>query len=96
MTMFSTMTDAADNTSNSAVLTVATNGRIVIPAAIRAQLGLAGNQKVIARVVDGALLIETFEASVKRAQALVAPYLVGTPSLADELVAERHKEAERE
>jgi AbrB family looped-hinge helix DNA binding protein len=78
------------------ILTVAPNGRIVIPAAMRAELGLAGNQKVIARIVDGALVIETVEVAVKRAQALLAPYLAGTPSMADELIAERRREADGE
>jgi AbrB family looped-hinge helix DNA binding protein len=68
-------------TSQSFSLTIASNGRVVIPAPIRASLGLADGDRVIARVEDGALVIE--------------PVAAG-PSVVDELVAERRAEAARD
>ncbi len=77
-------------------LTVAANGRIVIPAAMRAELGVQDGGKLVARLVDGAVVLEPVGAAVRRAQSLVARYIAPNAGLADELVAERHAEAGRE
>ena len=77
-------------------LTVAPNGRVVIPADVRAELGLIGGDKLSARVVDGALVLEPFETIVRRAQDLVAKYKIDGVSIVDELIAERRAEAARE
>ena len=77
-------------------LTVAPNGRVVIPAVMRAALGLEGGGRVVARLVDGAVVLESIETSVRRAQAMVARYVSKGESLADELIADRRAAAERE
>ncbi len=77
-------------------LAMARNGRVVIPAAIRAELGIEAGGRLVARVVDGAVIIETIEASMRRAQALVRRYVPAGAPLVDELIAERHEAAKRE
>jgi AbrB family looped-hinge helix DNA binding protein len=74
-------------------LTLAPNGRIVIPAAMRAALGLKGGARLVARVEDGAIILEPIETSVRRSQALVAAYANAGAHMSDELIAERRAEA---
>jgi antitoxin PrlF len=77
-------------------LTIASNGRVVIPANMRAQMGLSEGGKVVARIENGAVILESIEAAIQRAQSMVRRYVpVGTPLVA-ELIDERHKAAERE
>ncbi|HEX3151491.1 MAG TPA: AbrB/MazE/SpoVT family DNA-binding domain-containing protein, partial [Gemmataceae bacterium] len=64
-------------------------GRLVIPAAARKELGLQSGQEVIVRVTDQGLLISTFEQSLKRFQDEVTRLVGPGRSLADELIAER-------
>jgi antitoxin PrlF len=77
-------------------LTIAANGRLVIPANMRAQLGLQGGGKLVARLLEGAVILEPVETAVRRAQALVAKYVPRDAGLADELIAERRTAAEHE
>ncbi len=79
-----------------ASLTIAPNGRIVIPANMRAELGWQKGGKLLARLVDGAVVLEPIDAAIRRAQALVRQYVPANSGLVDELIAERHKAAERE
>ena len=81
---------------SSTQLTIAANGRIVIPAHIRIQLGLQGGEKLVARLVDGALVLEPIAVSVARAQAAVRKYISTDAALVDELILERRKSAENE
>jgi AbrB family looped-hinge helix DNA binding protein len=74
-------------------LTLAANGRVVIPANMRAALGLRDGGKLVARLVDGAIILEPVDAAIRRAQAMVARYASGSPSLVDELIAERRAAA---
>ena len=83
-------------TVHSTNLTMAANGRVVIPAPMRSELGLQDGSRLNARVVDGAVVLEPVEAAVRRAQAMVAKYIPQDISLSEELVAERHAAAERE
>ena len=82
-------------TVDSATLNVASNGRVVIPAAIREKLGIPSGGKVVARFEDGVLFIESREAALRKMRAMVAKY-AGGGSVVDELIAERRAEAERE
>lgn len=75
------------------LLTLAANGRLVIPAAMRTALGLGEGARIVARVVDGAIVLEPIEAAVRRAQGMVAPYVQDGASVVDELLAERRQEA---
>jgi AbrB family looped-hinge helix DNA binding protein len=77
-------------------LTIAPNGRVVIPANMRAQLGLPTGGKVVARLVGGTVVLEPVEAAIRRAQEMVAKYVPRDGGLADELIAERRAAAEHE
>jgi len=77
-------------------LTIAPNGRLVIPANMRAELGLQGGDRLVARVVDGAIVLEPLDAAIRRAQAAVARYVPQASGLVEELMAERRAEAERD
>jgi AbrB family looped-hinge helix DNA binding protein len=77
-------------------LTLAADGRMVVPANMRAALGLRGGGKLIARIVDGALVLEPIEVAVRRAQEMVRRFVQPGSGLVDELIAERRAAAERE
>ncbi len=77
-------------------LTIASNGRVVIPANMRAELGLKDGDKLIARVIDGTVILEPIDVAIRRVQASVRKYVPEGVSLVDELIAERRAEAERE
>jgi AbrB family transcriptional regulator (stage V sporulation protein T) len=73
------------------------HGRIVIPAEIRAELGLEPGTSVSLRVAeDGSLQVSTFRQSVKRVQELVRQRTGGRKGILDEFIAERRREAERD
>ena len=77
-------------------LTIAANGRVVIPADMRLALGVQGGGKLVARLVEGAVILEPLEAAIRRAQTMVARYAPPGSGLADELIAERRAAALRE
>jgi AbrB family looped-hinge helix DNA binding protein len=73
------------------------SGRVVIPIEIRQALGLKEGDMVLFEQLDGEARITTRQAQLRRAQELFRQYVpVGSPSLADELIAERRAEAARE
>ncbi len=72
-------------------------GRVVIPAEIRQALGLKEGEPVFFELRDGEAVITSRRAQLDRARALFRRYVpAGSPSLADELIAERRAEAARE
>jgi bifunctional DNA-binding transcriptional regulator/antitoxin component of YhaV-PrlF toxin-antitoxin module len=72
-----------------------THGRIVIPAALRRKYGLADGEVVLDdRGPD--LRVLSVQEAIHRIQEIAAPYLKDSPSLADELSADRRVEAFRE
>jgi AbrB family looped-hinge helix DNA binding protein len=71
-------------------------GRIVIPAAIRAALGLRTGDTLIARVEDGELRLTSRAEALRRLQAKIRAWDRGTGSVVDEFLAERRAEAARE
>lgn len=73
-------------------LTMAENGRVLIPAEIRSTLGLKAGGKLVARIQDGALVIEPIEAAIRRVQEQMKLYAQPGKSLADELIADRRLE----
>ena len=77
-------------------LTMASNGRVVIPASMRAELGLRDGEKLIARIVDGAVVLEPVSVAIRRAQALVARYISPESGIVDELISERRAAADNE
>jgi AbrB family looped-hinge helix DNA binding protein len=82
-------------TIDRATLNVAANGRVVIPAAMREKLGIPAGGKIVARLENGVLTLESRKAALRRVREMLAKYDNGV-SMADELIAERRAEAERE
>jgi len=68
-------------------------GRLVVPAPLRQELGLEMGDELVARVEEGRLIFEPRAAVVKR---LRERFKDVKGSLADELLAERREEAARE
>jgi AbrB family looped-hinge helix DNA binding protein len=76
-------------------VTVGPQGRVVIPAAIRRELGLAPGAVLAARVEDGRLVLEPSGVVLARLRRRFNKVSPGV-SLADELIDERRKEARRD
>jgi AbrB family looped-hinge helix DNA binding protein len=77
-------------------VTMAANGRIVIPASIRNQIGMPKGGRFVVHVENGEVRLEPIAHAIARVQALVRQYVPSDVSLVDELIAERRAEAERE
>jgi AbrB family looped-hinge helix DNA binding protein len=75
---------------------LAPNGRIVIPAAIREQMGFAPGDTLLMEVEDGVLRVESFDARLARIQDELVQLVGPERMLSDELIAERRAEAWRE
>jgi antitoxin PrlF len=71
-------------------------GRLVIPAAMREALGMAENDVIDLRVVDGELRIVTLRETIRRVQERAKQIIKPGVSLADELSAERREAARHE
>lgn len=73
------------------------NGRAVIPAALREQLDLRDGDQLIWAARDGELIATTRRAQLRKAQAMFQKFVpAGAPSLADELIAERRAASKTE
>lgn len=72
------------------------NGRIVIPAAIRQEMGLKAGDSLVMEVEDGVLRMETHLARIRRIQREFAQYNRPGVLASEELIAERREEARRE
>lgn len=68
-------------------------GRFVVPKEIRDQLGISQGGELMLSVENGALVAMTRAAAVRRAQAMVRAAVPPGVSLADELIADRRREA---
>jgi antitoxin PrlF len=71
-------------------------GRLQVPADIRRALGLSDGDPVTMEVVDGELRVRPLRETLARIRARLRPYLPAGVSLADELIADRRAEADRE
>ena len=71
-------------------------GRLVIPAPMRAALGMKDGDKVLVRLEGNELRIYNYEEATRRAQEIVRSFISPGVSLVDELIADRHAEAARE
>ncbi|MBM3504980.1 MAG: AbrB/MazE/SpoVT family DNA-binding domain-containing protein [Alphaproteobacteria bacterium] len=75
---------------------IGSHGRLVIPAELRAAVGLKEGDQVLIEIRDGDLRIRNYERTVRWVQETVAKYVPRDVSLVDELIAERREEAKRE
>lgn len=77
-------------------ITMASDGQLVIPAAMRAEIGLAEGGELIARIENGAMVLEPIDVAIRQARNMVRTYIPEGTSLVDEMIAERHEDASRE
>ena len=78
------------------VATLGKSGRLVIPVDLRRKLGVEAGDKLILRLDEEGLHLSTPAQALARAQAFVGRLRLEGRSLADELVAERRREASDE
>jgi AbrB family looped-hinge helix DNA binding protein len=72
------------------------NGRILIPAAIREQMGLKPGDSVVLTLEDGVLHVESYRAIIRKMQQEMQQYKKPGVSVTVEFIAERREEARRE
>ena len=78
-------------------LRVDNQGRVMLPSLWRAKVGIRPATELSAVITEeGALILETREQGLRRAQALVRRYIPEGTMLSDELIADRRAEAARE
>jgi AbrB family looped-hinge helix DNA binding protein len=83
-------------TTTTATVKLSENGRILIPLQLRRALGVKPGDRLVLEVKDGTMRVSTRLARLREAQAIARTFLEGTPSLVDELEAERRAESARE
>src|SRR5215213_1361776 len=71
-------------------------GRLVIPAKMRAALGMAVGDRLNVRLEGGELRIYTYKEGLRRVQEMMQGLVPRDVSLVDELIAERRREAAKE
>ena len=71
-------------------------GGLVIPARFRREMGIGAGDTVIEEIVDGELRVRSLSQAIKRAQRIVGQFVPAELDLANELIADRKKEADRE
>ena len=77
-------------------LTLGPGGRVVIPAALREAMEVNEGDALLAWVEDGELHLLSPRVGARQARALLKGLLPEGESLADELIADRRREAEAE
>ena len=73
-----------------------TNGRLVVPAGLRKEIGLADGKSVLLEAVKGELRVRPMDNVVQHAQERLREFLGDKKSLSEELIADRRSEAGRE
>lgn len=71
-------------------------GKLIIPAAFRRSLGFDTGDTVVVELDEDGLHVRSLSSAVRRAQQIVREFAPDDVSLAEELIAERRIEAERE
>jgi AbrB family looped-hinge helix DNA binding protein len=71
-------------------------GKLIIPAAFRRKLGIDTGDTVVIELGEDGLHVRSLSSAVRLAQEIVREFVTDDISLADELIAERRVEAERE
>ncbi len=82
--------------ANRVRLTLGPGGRVVIPAALREAMEIEEGDAILAWVEDGELHMLSPRVGARQAQAMLKSLMPEGASLADELIAERRREAEAE
>jgi bifunctional DNA-binding transcriptional regulator/antitoxin component of YhaV-PrlF toxin-antitoxin module len=77
-------------------VTMGANGRLVVPARLRAALKMERGGAFVATLEDGAIKLEPLDKVIRRVQANVRRYVPEDTDLAAELSEDRRREAERE
>ncbi len=77
---------------------MAANGRLVLPASLRTEVGLPGGGDFLARAENGVIILEPHKKALERVRDMVRQYAPAEKGLSvvEELIAERHAEATRE
>jgi bifunctional DNA-binding transcriptional regulator/antitoxin component of YhaV-PrlF toxin-antitoxin module len=75
---------------------IGAGGRLVIPAAMRAVLGMNVGDRLTVECADNELRIFTFQEGLRRMRAIVRQFVPEGVSLVDELIADRRREAAEE
>ena len=77
---------------------MAENGRLILPATLRSEVGLPDGGDFLARVENGVVILEPHKKALERVRSLVRQYAPAEEgvNVVDELIAERHVEASRE
>ena len=87
---------AGEGIQNRVRLKVDAAGRVLIPAEMRASMGLSEGGTVLAWLEQGELHVVGTEVAAKQAQQIVRARIGSNVNLADELIADRRAEARRE
>ena len=79
-------------------ITIAENGRVLIPAELRHQLGLKPKDRLQAEIKDGVLMLKPMSHHFNEMRAYLNKTLAveGTQLLSDQLIAQRRLEAAKE
>ena len=77
-------------------LPVKAAGRVLLPAELRATLGVREGDELVGELRDGELRLMSRATALRRAQSLVRLHVPVGTSLVDEMLAERRAEAARE
>ena len=77
-------------------ISVADNGRVVLPVALRRRLNVVRGGTLLIREEEGRLVIESADEAITRAQDIVRRFAPDAVRVVDELSAERRAEAKRD
>jgi antitoxin PrlF len=77
-------------------IVMAENGRLVVPAQLRQQLGMAKGGKLVASIREGSLVLEPFDVAMRRVRETARAYIRPGESVADALIDDRRRQASRE
>lgn len=75
---------------------ISAGGRIVLPAQMRASLGIHEGDELLISVVNGEIHITTKALALQNALAIARKHLADSPDLCDALIADRRAEAANE
>jgi AbrB family looped-hinge helix DNA binding protein len=88
--------DKSDRGESAFRVRVNANGRIVIPASVRRELGVEAGDEILLEKRDDVFWITTQQQRIARAQERARRLIGSGPSMSAELIAERREAARRE